>query len=110
MYCLHMTDLDLSHKRVLMREDLNVPIRDGAITSDARIRAAVPSIQQVLEQPGASVLLMSHLGRPTEGQFESQFSLAPVAERLTELLHPAQQQGWRGWPSRRGRRITRRNT
>ena len=86
MYCLHMTDLDLSHKRVLMREDLNVPIRDGAITSDARIRAAVPSIQQVLEQPGASVLLMSHLGRPTEGQFESQFSLAPVAERLTELL------------------------
>lgn len=86
MYCLHMTDLDLTGKRVLMREDLNVPIKDGTITSDARIRAAVPSIEQVLESEGTSVLLMSHLGRPTEGQFEERFSLAPVAKRLSELL------------------------
>lgn len=86
MYCLHMTDLDLTGKRVLMREDLNVPIRDGVITSDTRIRAAVPSIIEVLGTEGTSVLLMSHLGRPTEGQFEAQYSLAPVAERLAELL------------------------
>ncbi len=86
MYCLHMTDLDLAGKRVLMREDLNVPVRDGVITSDTRIRAAVPSIIEVLGTEGTSVLLMSHLGRPTEGQFEEQFSLAPVAERLAELL------------------------
>lgn len=81
-----MTDLDLTGKRVLMREDLNVPIRDGVITSDTRIRAAVPSIIEVLGTEGTSVLLMSHLGRPTEGQFEAQYSLAPVAERLAELL------------------------
>ncbi len=81
-----MTDLDLAGKRVLMREDLNVPVKDGVVTSDARIRAAVPSIIQVLGNKGASVLLMSHLGRPTEGQFDPQYSLAPVAERLAELL------------------------
>ncbi len=86
MYCLHMTDLDLTGKRVLMREDLNVPMKDGVITSDARIRAAVPSIEEVLGIEGTSVLLLSHLGRPTEGQFEEQYSLAPVAERLSELL------------------------
>ena len=86
MYCLHMTDLDLAGKRVLMRQDFNVPLDGGVITSDARIRAAVPSIEQALESEGASVLLMSHLGRPTEGQFEEKFSLAPVAARLSELL------------------------
>lgn len=86
MYCLHMTDLDLSGKRVLMREDLNVPIKDGQVTSDARIRAAVPSIRQVLATEGTSVLLMSHLGRPVEGQFDEAFSLAPVARCLGELL------------------------
>ena len=86
MYCLHMTDLDLTGKRVLMRQDLNVPLKDGRITSDARIRASVPSIEDVLDIEGTSVLLMSHLGRPTEGQYEERFSLAPVAERLSELL------------------------
>jgi phosphoglycerate kinase len=86
MYCLHMTDLDLAGKRVLMRQDFNVPLEGGRITSDARIRAAVPSIEEVLESEGASVLLMSHLGRPTEGQYEDRYSLAPVAERLSELL------------------------
>ena len=86
MYCLHMTDLDLTGKRVLMRQDLNVPLDDGRITSDARIRAAVPSIEQILDIEGTSVLLMSHLGRPTEGEFEERFSMAPVAERLSELL------------------------
>ncbi len=86
MYCLHMSDLDLSGKRVLMREDLNVPIEDGKVTSDARIRAAVPSIIEALSHDGASVLVMSHLGRPTEGEFEKKFSLAPVADRLGELL------------------------
>ena len=79
MYCLHMTDLDLSGKRVLMREDLNVPVDDGRVTSDARIRAAVPSIEAALEQGAASVLLMSHLGRPVEGQFDESASLTPVA-------------------------------
>lgn len=86
MYCLHMTDLDLTGMRVLMREDLNVPVKNGIISSDARIRAAVPSIEDVLEIEGTSVLLMSHLGRPTEGEFEERFSLAPVAQRLSELL------------------------
>jgi phosphoglycerate kinase len=81
-----MTDLDLSGKRVLMREDLNVPINHGQVTSDARIRAALPSIRQVLASEGASVLLMSHLGRPTEGRFDEAFSLAPVALRLAELM------------------------
>jgi len=86
MYCLHMTDLDLAGKRVLMRQDLNVPLKDGVITSDTRIRASVPSIEEILETEGTSVLLMSHLGRPTEGEYEKRFSLAPVAERLSELL------------------------
>ena len=86
MYCLHMTDLELANKRVLMREDFNVPIEDGRVTSDARLRAALPSIEQVLAQPGTSVLLLSHLGRPTEGQYDEQYSLAPVAARLSELL------------------------
>lgn len=80
-----MSDLDLSGKRVLIREDLNVPIKDGKVSSDARIRAALPTIQQAVAG-GAKVLLMSHLGRPTEGQFEQSFSLAPVAEHLADLL------------------------
>jgi phosphoglycerate kinase len=80
-----MTDLDLSQKRVLIREDLNVPIKNGVVTSDARINAALPSIKQALDQ-GAAVILMSHLGRPTEGQFEDQFSLQPVADDLSKKL------------------------
>src|SRR5579862_8949619 len=85
MKILKMTSLDLSGKRVLIREDLNVPIKDGAVASDARIRAALPTIQLALKQ-NARVLLMSHLGRPEEGKFDEDLSLAPVAKRLTQLL------------------------
>jgi len=82
---IRMADLDLSGKRVLIREDLNVPIKDGQVNSDARIRAALPTIKAALAA-GARVLLMSHLGRPSEGQFEQAYSLAPVAQRLQQLL------------------------
>jgi phosphoglycerate kinase len=81
-----MTDLNLTGKRVLIREDLNVPLQDGHISSDARILAALPTIRAALEQ-NAKVLVMSHLGRPEEGKVETKFSLAPVANRLSELLH-----------------------
>ncbi|MFV8818817.1 phosphoglycerate kinase [Haliea sp. E17] len=80
-----MRDLDLAGKRVLIREDLNVPVKDGKVTSDARIRAALPTIRMALDA-GAKVILMSHLGRPTEGEFESEYSMAPVAAHLAELL------------------------
>lgn len=80
-----MKDLDLSNKRVLIREDLNVPVKDGKVTSDARIQASLPTIKSALEQ-GAAVMLMSHLGRPTEGVYEEQYSLAPVAAHLSVLL------------------------
>ena len=80
-----MTDLELAGQRVLIREDLNVPLRDGAITNDARLRAAAPSILAALEQ-GAAVMLMSHLGRPAEGEWRAESSLAPIAARLAELL------------------------
>ena len=82
---LKMSDLDLAGKRVLIREDLNVPIKDGVVTSDARIRAALPTLKLALEQ-GAKVLVMSHLGRPTEVEYDESFSLKPVAKRLAELL------------------------
>ena len=85
MKIIKMTGLDLAGKRVLIREDLNVPIKDGEVTSDARIRAAIPTIQAALTAK-ASVMLMSHLGRPEEGKFAEEFSLGPVAKRLTELL------------------------
>lgn len=85
MKLLRMTDLDLSAKRVLIREDLNVPVEDGVVTSDARIRAALPTLRLALEQ-GARVIVLSHLGRPEEGKPEQQYSLAPVAARLSELL------------------------
>jgi phosphoglycerate kinase len=85
MSVIRMQDLDLSGKRVLIREDLNVPVSDGAVTSDARIRAAIPTIRKA-QEAGAAVMLMSHLGRPSEGQFEASSSLAPVAERLAEIL------------------------
>ena len=80
-----MTDVGLSGKRVLIREDLNVPISDGAVSSDARIRAALPTIKAALAD-NAAVMLMSHLGRPSEGEPEDRFSLQPVADRLSELL------------------------
>jgi len=86
MNVLKMTDQDLAAKRVLIREDLNVPIKDGVVTSDARIRAALPTIKAGVDA-GARVMLMSHLGRPKEGQFESAYSLAPVAEHLGVLLN-----------------------
>jgi len=82
---LHMRDLDLSGKRVLIREDLNVPLSGGAISSDARIRAALPTIQAALAA-NAAVMLMSHLGRPVEGEFDAQFSLQPIANHLATLL------------------------
>ena len=80
-----LTDLDLAGKRVLIRADLNVPVKDGKVTSDTRIRASLPTIQHALNA-GAKVLVMSHLGRPTEGQYDEAFSLKPVADRLGELL------------------------
>lgn len=80
-----MRDLALKGKRVLIREDLNVPVKDGAVTSDARIRAALPTVRAAVDA-GARVILMSHLGRPTEGEFDTQFSMAPVASHLAELL------------------------
>ncbi len=83
-----MADLNLHDKRVLIRQDLNVPIKDGAVSSDARIRASIPTIKQALQQ-GARVMVMSHLGRPEEGAGDAanaDFSLAPVAKRLGELL------------------------
>ena len=86
MNVLKMTDQDLASKRVLIREDLNVPIKEGRVASDARIRAALPTIRTGVEA-GAKVMLMSHLGRPKEGEFESVHSLAPVAEHLGTLLN-----------------------
>jgi phosphoglycerate kinase len=80
-----MTDTDLRGKRVLIREDLNVPVKDGVISSDARIRAALPTIRYALDQH-AQVFILSHLGRPKEGEFDEQLSLQPVAARLSELL------------------------
>ena len=80
-----MTDLDLTGKRVLIREDLNVPIREGVVTSDTRIRAALPTIKLALAA-GAKVILMSHLGRPTEGEYNAAYSMAPVAKHLSQLL------------------------
>ncbi len=80
-----MTDMDLSGKIVVIREDLNVPLKNGKITNDKRIRAALPTIQLALKK-GAGVILLSHLGRPTEGEFAEEFSLAPVATRLMDFL------------------------
>ncbi|SBT17277.1 Phosphoglycerate kinase [Marinomonas gallaica] len=85
MTVIKMTDLDLANKRVLIREDLNVPVKEGKVTSDARIRAALPTLKLALEA-GAKVIVMSHLGRPTEGEYEEQYSLQPVADHLAGLL------------------------
>jgi phosphoglycerate kinase len=85
MTILRMTDLDLAGKRVLIRQDLNVPVADGRVTSDQRIVASIPTLVRALEQ-GAAVMVMSHLGRPREGQWSEADSLAPVAKRLGELL------------------------
>ncbi|MBU6505521.1 MAG: phosphoglycerate kinase, partial [Betaproteobacteria bacterium] len=85
MSIIRMQDLDLAGKRVLVRVDFNVPLKDGAISDDTRIRASLPGIRQALSA-GARLMLMSHLGRPTEGTFDEANSLAPVARRLSELL------------------------
>ncbi len=85
MSVIKMTDLDLSGKRVLIRQDLNVPLKDGKVASDKRIRASLPTIEQALAG-GAKVMIMSHLGRPTEGEFAEEYSLAPVAAHMGELL------------------------
>ena len=85
MSILRMTDLDLSGKRVLVRQDLNVPVADGRVTSDQRITASIPTLRLALEK-GAAVMVTSHLGRPKEGAWSEADSLAPVAARLSELL------------------------
>src|SRR5690606_6024037 len=85
MTVLKMTDLDLAGKRVLIREDLNVPVKDGAIKSDARILAALPTIKLALVK-GAAVMVCSHLGRPVEGEYSGENSLKPVADYLSQAL------------------------
>ena len=85
MSVIKMTDLDLAGKRVLIRQDLNVPIKNGKVTSDKRIRASLPTIEHCMNA-GAKVMLMSHLGRPTEGEPVDEFSLQPVADHLFGLL------------------------
>ncbi|MEY4921690.1 MAG: hypothetical protein RLY17_407 [Pseudomonadota bacterium] len=85
MSVIKMTDLDLAGKRVLIRADLNVPIKDGKVTSDARIRASLPTIEAALKQ-GAKVMVTSHLGRPTEGEYNEAFSLLPVVNYLKDKL------------------------
>ncbi len=85
MSVLKMTDLDLAGKRVLIREDLNVPVKDGKVTSDSRIRASLPTIEHAMKA-GAKVMLMSHLGRPEEGKYDESASLQPVAKHLSTLL------------------------
>jgi phosphoglycerate kinase len=85
MSVIKMTDLDLAGKRVLIRQDLNVPLKDGKVTSDKRIRASLPTIEHCIKA-GAKVMIMSHLGRPTEGEYDEAFSLAPVAAHMGGLL------------------------
>lgn len=85
MAVIKMTDLDLAGKRVFIRSDLNVPVKDGKVTSDARIRASLPTIEAALKQ-GARVMVTSHLGRPTEGEYNEEYSLLPVVNYLKEKL------------------------
>ncbi len=85
MSVIKMTDLDLAGKRVLIRQDLNVPIKDGKVSSDKRILASLPTIEMAVKA-GARVMVMSHLGRPVEGEYDEQFSLAPVATHMAGLL------------------------
>lgn len=80
-----MVDIDLAGKRVLIRQDLNVPVKNGQVTSDIRIQASIPTLQQALVA-GAAVMVLSHLGRPEEGVYDEASSLKPVAERMAQLL------------------------
>jgi len=86
MTILKMTDLDLANKRVMIREDLNVPMKEGVITNNERILRAVPTLKKAVEAK-AKVIVLSHLGRPTEGEYDEQFSMAPIAKALSELLN-----------------------
>ena len=86
MTILRMVDLDLAGKRVLIREDLNVPVKNGKVSSDIRIQASLPTIQYALNA-GAAVMLMSHIGRPVEGEYNKEYSLQPVADHLATLLN-----------------------
>ncbi len=92
MSVLKMTDLDLAGKRILIREDLNVPLKDGRVTNDKRIRASLDTIK-FADNAGAKVMLMSHLGRPTEGEYDEQFSLKPVAEHMSRTAGQARTAG-----------------
>ncbi|RKF18875.1 phosphoglycerate kinase [Alginatibacterium sediminis] len=85
MSVIKMSDLDLAGKRVLIRQDLNVPVKDGKVTSDARIQASIPTIKLALEK-GAKLMITSHLGRPTEGEYNAEFSLQPVVDYLNDAL------------------------
>lgn len=85
MPIINMSDLALEGKKVLIREDLNVPVKDGKVTSDARIRASLPTMKMAIEA-GAKVMVMSHLGRPTEGEYDEAFSMQPVVDHLSTLL------------------------
>lgn len=85
MSVIKMVDLDLTGKRVLIRSDLNVPVKNGKVTSDARIKASIPTIKLALEQ-GAKVMVTSHFGRPTEGEYSDEFSLQPVVDYLNQAL------------------------
>ena len=85
MSVIKLTDLDLKGKRVLIRADLNVPVKDGKVTSDARITASMPTFERCLKA-GAKVMVMSHLGRPTEGEYSEENSLKPVADDLSKKL------------------------
>lgn len=86
MSVIKMTDLDLAGKRVLIRSDLNVPVKDGKVTSDARIKASIPTIELALKQ-GAKVMVTSHFGRPTEGEYNAEYSLQPVVDYLNKALN-----------------------
>lgn len=86
MSVIKMIDLDLTDKKVLIRSDLNVPVKDGKVTSDARILATLPTIQKALDS-GAKVMVTSHFGRPTEGEYDAQYSLQPVADYLQKLVN-----------------------
>ncbi|MBU2113131.1 MAG: phosphoglycerate kinase, partial [Gammaproteobacteria bacterium] len=85
MSVIRMSDLDLNGKRVLIREDLNVPVKNGKVTSDARLKAAIPTIELALSK-GAKVMVMSHLGRPEEGVYDAESSLQPVVDYLAQAL------------------------
>ncbi|VVM23917.1 Phosphoglycerate kinase (EC [uncultured Gammaproteobacteria bacterium] len=82
---INLEELELGGKKVLIRQDLNVPIKAGVVTSDKRIKASLPTIEMAMKQ-GAKVMLMSHRGRPIEGEVSDEFTLQPVADRLSELL------------------------